>query len=107
MITLTRSAVSAITRFISSAESEIAGLRIGVSDGGCSGMQYSMRLEEKVAQGDEVVDFDGVKILIDAESAPMLTGVEIDFVDSLEGSGFKFTNPNAASSCACGQSFTC
>lgn len=107
MITLTESAVSAITRFINSADSDIAGLRIHISDGGCSGMQYSMRLEESIEQNDEVVEYEGVKILIDPDSAPMMNGVEVDFIDSLEGSGFKFSNPNAASSCACGQSFTC
>lgn len=107
MITLTQSAVSAITRFINSSENAIAGLRITVADGGCSGMQYAMRLEEQVGQEDSVEEHDGVKILIDSDSAQYLDGVEVDFVDSLEGSGFKFSNPNAAKSCACGQSFSC
>ncbi len=106
MINLTQSALAAISRFISSSESTIAGLRIQVSGGGCSGLQYSMKLEESAEETDQVLEFDDIHILIDPESAPLMEGVELDFVDSLEGSGFKFVNPNAASSCACGQSFS-
>jgi iron-sulfur cluster assembly protein len=106
MINLTQSALSAISRFINSSETTIAGLRIQVSGGGCSGLQYSMKLEESAEETDQVLEFDGINILIDPESAPLMEGVELDFVDSLEGSGFKFVNPNAASSCACGQSFS-
>ena len=107
MIHLTDNAVSAVKRFIDSAEKPIAGLRIKVEGGGCSGFQYGMRLEEDVAQGDEVVEFPGIKVLVDPSSAQLLLGVTVDFLDGLEGSGFKFENPNAAGSCGCGKSFSC
>ena len=107
MIHLTDNAVSAVKRFIDSAEKPIAGLRNKVEGGGCSGFQYGMRLEEDVAQDDEVVEFPGIKVLVDPSSAQLLLGVTVDFLDGLEGSGFKFENPNAAGSCGCGKSFSC
>ncbi len=66
-----------------------------------------MRLEQAIAQDDAVLDFTGVKVLVDANSATLLNGVTVDFVDGLEGSGFKFENPNASGSCGCGKSFSC
>ena len=107
MISLTDKAVQAVTRFISSANKPVAGLRIQVEGGGCSGFKYSMRLEENSADSDALVDCGGVTLLIDSASAPMLEGVTVDFVESMEGSGFKFENPNATGSCGCGKSFTC
>ena len=106
MITLTESAVKAVGRFISNSDKPSGGLRIEVTDGGCSGMQYGLRLEEKETPTDTVVDCGDVKVFIDPQSLPMLEGISIDFLDGLEGSGFKFTNPNAVKSCACGSSFT-
>jgi iron-sulfur cluster assembly accessory protein len=106
MITLTPSAVSAIDKFIKGNETPVAGLRIAISGGGCSGFQYGMSLEEKAAEDDVVVEVGAVKLLVDPFSAPLLDGVTVDFVDSLQGSGFKFQNPNASSSCACGSSFS-
>jgi iron-sulfur cluster assembly accessory protein len=106
MITLTPSALAAIDKFIKGAASPVAGLRIAISGGGCSGFQYGMKLEEAQAEDDVVVEMDGVTLLVDAFSAPLLQGVTVDFVDSLNGSGFKFVNPNASSSCACGSSFS-
>lgn len=106
MITLTESAVKAVQRFIKGADEEVAGLRILIEGGGCSGFQYGMRLEETKQADDVEVKFGNVTVLIDPMSAPLLSGVTVDFVDSLEGSGFKFENPNASASCACGSSFT-
>lgn len=106
MLNLTPSAVSAIDKFIKGNETPVAGLRIAISGGGCSGFQYGMRLEEAKSEDDVVVEIGGVTILVDPFSAPMLQGVTVDFVDSLNGSGFKFENPNATSSCACGSSFS-
>lgn len=106
MINLTPSAVAAIDKFIKGNETPVAGLRIAISGGGCSGFQYGMRLEEAKAEDDVVVEVGGVTLLVDPFSAPLLSGVTVDFVDSLNGSGFKFENPNASSSCACGSSFS-
>lgn len=106
MIQLTDSAVSAVQRFIQSSETPVAGLRIKVEGGGCSGFQYGMALEAAVGDSDEVYDFTGLKVLVDSTSVPLLDGVIVDFIDGLEGSGFKFENPNAANSCGCGKSFS-
>jgi iron-sulfur cluster assembly protein len=105
MITLTESAVKAVGRFIAGSGKPDSGLRIEVTDGGCSGLSYGLRLEEKETPDDTVIDCGEVKVFVDPLSLPMLDGMSIDFVDSLEGSGFKFTNPNAVKSCACGSSF--
>ncbi len=107
MITLTDSAVAAVNRFITSNEKPIAGLRIRVEGGGCSGYKYSLKLEEQGSASDQQVDCSGITLLIDDSSAPLLSGVTMDFVESMEGSGFTFTNPNASSSCNCGKSFAC
>ncbi|MDX8128251.1 HesB/IscA family protein [Methylomonas sp. BW4-1] len=106
MITLTESAIQAVGRFISSSDKPTGGLRIEVTDGGCSGLSYGMKLEAKENADDTVIDCGAVKVFVDPLSLPSLNGMSIDFVDSLEGSGFKFTNPNAVKSCACGSSFT-
>jgi iron-sulfur cluster assembly accessory protein len=107
MITLTESAISAVDRFIQGAENEIGGLRISVAGGGCSGFQYGMSLEEVAADDDSILEFGPVKVFIDPASAEMLSGVTVDFIDGLEGAGFKFENPNATASCGCGNSFSC
>ncbi|MBW8307849.1 MAG: iron-sulfur cluster assembly accessory protein [Thiobacillus sp.] len=106
MLTLTPSALSAVEKFIKGSDTPVAGLRISISGGGCSGFQYGMRLEEAQAADDVMVAVGDVTLLIDPFSAPMLDGVTVDFVDSLNGSGFKFENPNATASCACGSSFS-
>lgn len=107
MITLTDSAAGAVKRFINTAEKPLTGLRIMVQNGGCSGMQYGMRLEEASVGNDMVLDCNGVQVFVDPESASLVDGVTIDFVESFEGSGFKFTNPNAKNGCSCGKSFSC
>jgi iron-sulfur cluster assembly protein len=106
MLTLTTNAQAAISRFIRTAEEPVAGLRIAVQGGGCSGMQYSLALEAAARDGDVVVERDGIKLFVDPFSAPMLTGVTVDFLDGMDGSGFKFDNPNATQSCGCGKSFS-
>jgi iron-sulfur cluster assembly protein len=107
MITLTESAQTAISRFIKGSDEPVTGLRVMVTGGGCSGMQYGMRLEPKANDNDQVVECGSIKLYVDPESAPLLQGVIVDFVDGMEGSGFKFENPNAANSCGCGKSFSC
>lgn len=106
MITLTEGAIHAVGRFIASSDKPNGGLRIEVTDGGCSGLSYGLRLEDKENQGDTVIECGDIRVFVDPESLPKLDGMSIDFVDSLEGSGFKFTNPNAVKSCACGSSFS-
>ncbi|MDK2776224.1 MAG: iron-sulfur cluster assembly accessory protein [Pseudomonadota bacterium] len=107
MITMTDSAISAVRRFMDSTAAPVAGLRIKVEGGGCSGFQYGMKLEQEAESDDEILDFSGLKVLVDTNSAALLDGVTVDFVDGLEGSGFKFENPNATNSCGCGKSFSC
>ncbi len=106
MIELTPAAVKAVQRFIRGAENPVAGLRIFVSGGGCSGLQYGLRLEQEQADDDFTFDVEGVRLLVDPMSRPMLEGLSVDFIDSLTQTGFKFSNPNAVASCACGQSFS-
>ena len=69
-------------------------------------MQYGLKLDSEALENDEVFDYQGFKVFVDANSMPVLDGMTVDFIDSLEGSGFKFTNPNAVKSCACGSSFS-
>lgn len=106
MLNLTPNAISAVEKFIKGSATPVAGLRIAISGGGCSGFQYGMSLEENKSEDDVVVEFGAVTLLVDPLSAPLLEGVTVDFVDSLSGSGFKFENPNASASCACGSSFS-
>jgi iron-sulfur cluster assembly protein len=106
MIELTPSAAKAMQRFIKGAENPVVGLRIFVSGGGCAGLQYGLRLEQERSEDDYEYDISGCKLLVDPMSRPMLEGVTVDFIDSLTQTGFKFSNPNASASCACGQSFS-
>jgi iron-sulfur cluster assembly accessory protein len=81
-------------------------LRVGVQPGGCSGLVYQLYFDERTLDGDLVVDFDSVEVVIDRMSAPYLDGASIDFADTIEKQGFTIDNPNAGSSCACGDSFS-
>jgi iron-sulfur cluster assembly accessory protein len=88
---------------------EISGgpaLRIGVRGGGCSGFSYSMQWENEIGPMDNVFEFDGLKVIVDGVSAMYLDGVTIDYLETLEASGFKFDNPNVKTTCGCGQSFS-
>lgn len=106
MLNLTPKAVKAIDRFIRGSETPVIGLRVLISGGGCSGLQYSMKLESEKAEDDWVEEVDGVTLIVDAMSRPLLEGVTVDFIDTLTHTGFKFDNPNATAQCSCGQSFT-
>ncbi|MEF2070894.1 HesB/IscA family protein [Consotaella aegiceratis] len=105
MLALTENARDAIRGAIEGAGRPVAGLRIMVQGGGCAGLQYGMALELDVAEDDEVIDWDGITLLLDPQSSSYLQGVTVDFVTRLEGSGFVFENPNAVSTCGCGKSF--
>ena len=81
-------------------------LRVAVVGGGCSGLQYKMDLQDGPANRDILVESAGIKVVVDPKSALYVSGSELDYVDALQGGGFKVTNPNAASSCSCGESFS-
>jgi iron-sulfur cluster insertion protein len=81
-------------------------LRITVLGGGCSGFQYRIGLEDKIQADDHVYDEQGIKVVIDETSAPLLVGTNVDYVEELIGASFQIKNPNAASSCGCGNSFS-
>ena len=105
MISLTAPAVEKVRELIAAEEGD-AALRLGVKPGGCSGFQYEMFFDTKVDElTDFVKDYDGVKIVVDRASSELVQGAEIDFVDGLQGAGFKINNPNVTKSCGCGQSF--
>ena len=104
MITLTENAAKQIGALQKEQNAAGKPLRVFVEAGGCSGMEYGMAFDEKKAD-DEVVNQDGVSVVIDPMSANFLKGSVIDYVDSLQGSGFKIQNPNVHSSCGCGKSF--
>jgi iron-sulfur cluster assembly accessory protein len=80
-------------------------LRLAVQPGGCSGLIYQLYFDERFMDGDGTVDFDGVEVIVDKMSAPYLDGATIDFEDTIQKQGFTIDNPNAAGSCACGDSF--
>jgi iron-sulfur cluster assembly protein len=105
VLTVTPTAVQTIRTLLEQREIPNHALRVFVSGGGCSGMQYGMAFEESAKDYDTVVDVEGVRLLIDATSMMYLEGATIDFVDSLMGGGFRIDNPNAVSSCGCGHSF--
>jgi iron-sulfur cluster assembly accessory protein len=109
MLTLTEAATRKLGEIIAeqtrSSTDPIAGLRVFVTKGGCSGYSYGMSLAPQVEDGDWVGEFGGVKVMVDPKSAPVLNGVRIDFVETLQGSGFSIQNPNAVRSCGCGNSF--
>jgi len=107
MLSLTKSAQQAVKMFIRSSDVTIEGIRIVVS-GGCSsgGMQYSMSLVEAPKEDDVLVECGEVKIFIDPQSAQYLEGVTVDFIDSVEESGFRFENPKAAACGGCSSSFS-
>ena len=81
-------------------------LRVAVRPGGCSGFSYEMFFDSELAADDETVQWEGVTVAIDAASAPMLRGAQLDYKDGLQGAGFAINNPNAERSCGCGQSFS-
>jgi len=106
MVQLTETAVSKVREILDTQEPKPAGLRISVVGGGCSGFSYSMAFENSPGLLDKTYQFDGLRVFIDQASMLYLDGAEVDFVETLEGSGFKFNNPNVKSTCGCGSSFS-
>jgi len=105
MIELTDNAVNAVRSAMSGAAEPVSGLRIMVEAGGCAGFKYTMGLVREAEPQDTIIERNGVKVFVDAQSQVLLAGTTIDFVVALQGSGFTFDNPNAQSSCSCGKSF--
>ncbi len=104
MVTLTPVAIAKVKAILSERQEE-AGLRIAVVGGGCSGFQYQMTLDKEPQADDKIIDMEGLKVFIDARSILYLNGTQVDYVEGVDGSGFKFDNPNAKASCGCGESF--
>lgn len=106
-ITLTEVAVVKVGELIAAESTdEVLALRVSVKPGGCSGFNYDMFFDSEFADDDILRDYDGVKVVVDASSAELLTGSTLDYSDSLQGAGFHITNPNATRTCGCGNSFS-
>ena len=104
-INLTGNAVAKAKEIMAQQNPAPAGLRIGVVGGGCSGFSYSMQFENGAGMMDKTFEMDGLKVFVDATSVMYLNGAIVDYVETLEGAGFKFENPNVKSTCGCGSSF--
>ncbi len=108
MISLSPTAADKVKELLTGRGTPESGLRIGVRGGGCSGNSYFMEFCEAdaPAPGDEIIESNGVKLVVDLKSMVLLGGTEIDYVEGLMGAGFKFNNPNVKHNCACGESFS-
>ena len=104
MITVTPVATTKVKEIMSQQNPSPIALRVAVVGGGCSGFSYHMAFEN--AETDNIYEFDGLKVLVDQMSEMYLEGVSIDYIETLEGAGFKFNNPNVKSTCGCGSSFS-
>jgi len=103
---MTPTAIAKVKEIMAQQDPVPAGLRMGVVGGGCSGFSYSMSFENSAGMMDKVLTFDGLKVFVDATSMMYLAGCNVDYVETLEGAGFKFENPNVKSTCGCGSSFS-
>ena len=106
MITFTEKGAEKVREFLAGQSTDIgtAGLRVGVRGGGCSGFQYALAFDNQ-RDGDEIFEDHGLKILVDRPSLPYVRGAVVDYVESLQGAGFKVENPNVIAACGCGSSF--
>jgi iron-sulfur cluster assembly protein len=104
VMTVSDAAAARVRELVAGAAKPVAGVRVGVKNGGCAGMSYTMDLAEAVERGDEVVDTKGVKVLIDPKAVLFLLGTEMDFAVDKMSSKFVFKNPNQTSACGCGES---
>ena len=104
-VTLTSKAVAKVKEIMGQQDPVPAGLRVGVVGGGCSGFSYSMSFENSPGMMDKVFDMEGLKVYVDSTSVMYLNGCIVDYLETIEGAGFKFENPNVKSTCGCGSSF--
>lgn len=105
-IEVTPRAIEKVKEILNQQDPKPLGLRVSVVGGGCSGFSYQMNFENQTNGIDKTYEFDGLKVFIDQASLMYLNGTKIDYVETLEGSGFKFDNPNVKTTCGCGSSFT-
>jgi iron-sulfur cluster assembly protein len=104
LLSVTEAAATKIKQLMAE-ETDVSVLRVAIQGGGCSGFQYGLGFDRSAVEGDLELEEHGVQVVVDPFSAPYLRGAEIDYVDSIEASGFAINNPNAVSSCGCGHSF--
>lgn len=105
LVSLTDAAVLKLNELTKEETNPDIGLRVYVYSGGCSGFRYGMMLEDAPTPEDKVLDVNGIKVYVDGKSVDLLSGSQIDYVDTLMGAGFTVNNPNAVSACGCGSSF--
>jgi iron-sulfur cluster assembly accessory protein len=107
MVELTPIAITKVKEILQQQNPAPTGLRVAVVGGGCSGFSYHMAFENQLNENaDNVYEFDGLKVMVDQMSEMYLDGITIDYVETIEGAGFKFNNPNVKSTCGCGSSFS-
>jgi iron-sulfur cluster assembly accessory protein len=106
MINLTPVASTKVKEIMTMQNPSPTALRVAVVGGGCSGFQYHMAFENQTNDTDQIFEFDGLKVAVDQMSSMYLDGIEIDYIETVEGAGFKFNNPNVKSTCGCGSSFS-
>jgi len=106
MVQLTEVAAGKVKEIMAQQNPAPTALRVAVVGGGCSGFSYHMAFDNQENSSDNVYQFEGVRLLVDQMSEMYLDGVQIDYIETLEGAGFKFNNPNVKSTCGCGSSFT-
>jgi len=106
-VTLTDNAIAKVAELLAAEEgAEALALRVAVRPGGCSGYSYDMFFDSEIADDDVIREFGDVRVVVDAESAALITGATLDFSDGLQGAGFHISNPNATRTCGCGSSFS-
>jgi iron-sulfur cluster assembly protein len=105
-LTLTETAIEQVKKILARDNRAGQGLRVAVTDGGCSGHSYKLDFDKEQKPDDTVLEWNGVKVYVDRASAPFLQGMVIDYESGLYGGGFKFSNPNATATCGCGTSFS-
>jgi iron-sulfur cluster assembly protein len=106
VLSLTPAAIGRVRHLLDSKGDGAHGIRVGVRTAGCSGLTYTIDFANEIKAGDEVIEAEGVKVVVDSGAVMYLVGTEMDFVQDRLGAAFKFTNPNEAGRCGCGESFT-
>ena len=105
VIDLTPAAAAKASELLAKSDTPAGALRVRVVNGGCSGMRYELLFDGEIGEQDELVELHGVRVVVDAESAPFLVGTTVSYSDALNDAGFKVENPKASTTCGCGESF--